>query len=214
LSFIVQCYYRTRGKELPGNYNSALLSELFKEQSYRWASLSEEHVHDILAITSKWAKRAIARLVLEDSLRVEVTAILEAWFEKTEQSALDELELLLADERRSPLTYNHYYTDNVQKWRLETQRVSLKSAATKAFAQLSDGRFVSTSKDIDALVSTIETRITVNMDEQACKEARNELSAYYKVSTLRHQVTSFGCAYSQHPGCNEDLCGQRRPAGD
>lgn len=38
-------------------------------------------------------------------------------------------------------------------------------------------------EDINGFVAAIESKITVDMDEQACKEALIELHAYYKVRT-------------------------------
>ncbi|KAH7115498.1 hypothetical protein B0J13DRAFT_459625, partial [Dactylonectria estremocensis] len=36
--------------------------------------------------------------------------------------------------------------------------------------------------EIEKFVSALQSRITVNMDEQACNEALTELHAYYKVA--------------------------------
>jgi hypothetical protein len=37
-------YSHTRGRELPGNYNHALLAELFHFQSKRWEQLAGDHI--------------------------------------------------------------------------------------------------------------------------------------------------------------------------
>lgn len=97
-----------------------------------------------------------------------------------------ELEKLSEDEKGSPLTYNHYYTDNVQKSRLNAQKTAVRTAIAQVTEQDWRGKLhISNHQDdIDRFVSAIESRITVDMDEQACKEALTELDAYYKVGGL------------------------------
>ncbi|KAF5120275.1 Interferon-induced GTP-binding protein Mx [Metarhizium anisopliae] len=179
-------YARTRGRELPGNYNWALLSELFHEQSRRWPSIAEDHVQSVLNIALQWIDQAVARLIPEERLRFEVKSILQDWLDTAEQLALAELEKLTEDEKGSPLTYNHYYTDNVQKSRLDAQKTAVRTAIAQVTEQDWHGKLhISNHQDdIDRFVSAIESRITVDMDEQACKEALTELDAYYKVGGL------------------------------
>ncbi|KFH42507.1 Interferon-induced GTP-binding protein Mx-like protein [Hapsidospora chrysogenum ATCC 11550] len=180
--WVKQAYSRTRGRELPGNYNSALLAELFQEQSRPWTHIAEAHIYDVLGIASQWIRLANERLVHEESLRREIDAMLREWLENTEKLALDELNKLIDDERRSPLTYNHYYTDNIQKARLDTQKTAVKNAVNLVAAQDWHGKLhiSNVQNDIDRFVSSIGSRITVDMDEQACHEAKTELDSYYK----------------------------------
>ncbi|RFU80662.1 interferon-induced gtp-binding mx [Trichoderma arundinaceum] len=180
--WVKQAYLRTRGKELPGNYNSALLAELFHEQSQRWSSIAESHIHDILKIVSQWLRLAVERLIQEESMRNEIHGILEEWLETTEDLALEELERLIEDERRAPLTYNHYYTDNVQKSRLDAQKKAVRKAINAEHDYRGQLHINNITDDIERFVSAIGSRVTVDMDEQACEEAITKLHAYYKVS--------------------------------
>jgi hypothetical protein len=97
---------------------------------------------------------------------------------------LEELSKLIEDERRSPLTYNHYYTDNIQKARLDTQKTAVKNAVSLVASEDWHGKLhiSNVQNDIDRFVSSIGSRITVDMDKQACHEAKTELDSYYKVS--------------------------------
>ncbi|POR34376.1 Interferon-induced GTP-binding protein Mx-like protein, partial [Tolypocladium paradoxum] len=174
----------SKGKELPGNYNAALLAELFHEQSRRWRGIAEVHVHDVLHIVSKWTRCAVRNLIHEEKLRGEVGTILEDWLENTEQLALQELANLIEDERRSPLTYNHYYTDNVPNSRLDNQRTAVENAIRPVTAQDWNGKLhISNNQyDVEKFMSAIGSKITVDMDEQTCNEAMTQLDAYYKVA--------------------------------
>lgn len=47
-----------------------------------------------------------------------------------------------------------------------------------------NGKFhvINSSAEIDKLVTSLQDRVIVDMTKQACSEAQNDLSAYYKVS--------------------------------
>jgi hypothetical protein len=64
---------RTRGREFPGNYNYALLSELFHEQSSRWQSIAEGHVAKVNQVVTAFVEMALLRLICEDNVRREVS---------------------------------------------------------------------------------------------------------------------------------------------
>ncbi|EHA47155.1 dynamin GTPase [Pyricularia oryzae 70-15] len=63
---MVQVYLRTRGRELPGNYNHVLLAELFLEQSSRWLPIATAHVESIIAIVTGWLQHATRVVLPED----------------------------------------------------------------------------------------------------------------------------------------------------
>ncbi|EHK19640.1 uncharacterized protein TRIVIDRAFT_156714 [Trichoderma virens Gv29-8] len=180
--WVKEAYSRTKGKELPGNYNSALLAELFHEQSRRWPTIAVSHLHNILNIVSEWIQLAVERLIPEESMRTQVHAMLQEWLEDIEKNALGELEKLVQDERRSPLTYNHYYTDNVQKARLDAQKRAVEKAVSAERDSHGKLHISNVQVDIQKFIAAIGSRITVDMDEQACNEAITELDAYYKVA--------------------------------
>jgi len=176
-------YERTRGTELPGNYNPVLLAELYREQSQPWITMAKKHVQNTVVMTRQWVRSAGSRLIREEGLRGEVEVIFDQWLSGAESQALEELNKLVADEQRHPLTYNHYYTDNVQKSRQDAQKRALRRALNLVTEEDWNGKLhISNNRlDIDRFVSALEARITVDMDKQACSEALNELNAYYKV---------------------------------
>ena len=110
-----------------------------------------------------------------------------------------ELTRLLEDERQQPITYNHYYTENVQKSRKDATRKLIK----KAIAENETMEQYVTKIDGVKLLASLEHQIVVNMDEQACTEALAGLQAYYKVCTPRFVLLS----PADHTGGIEDVCG-------
>ncbi|EHK49618.1 hypothetical protein TRIATDRAFT_50358 [Trichoderma atroviride IMI 206040] len=183
MQWVKQIYIRTRGRELPGNYNAALLAELFREQSIQWPDISESHLHDILKTVAQWIQIAVERLIPDDSMRDQVHTILKDWLENAETNALGELGKLIEDEQRTPLTYNHYYTDNVQKARVDIEKKAMEKVLRAELENhgysLRDGSF-SVAKE--KLIAAIGSNVTVDMDEQACNNAILELRSYYKVA--------------------------------
>ncbi|KAL7808701.1 P-loop containing nucleoside triphosphate hydrolase protein [Trichoderma gracile] len=181
MQWVKKAHSRTRGKELPGDYNSALLAELFLEQSCRWPGIAKSHVHSIVDLVANWIKLAVGNLHPEKSIETQIQAILQEWLEDAEKNALEELGKLVDDERRGPLTYNHYYTDNVQKARLDEQR-KVAQDAVLAEKDYYGKILLDSSQKVKDFVEKLGPKIVVDMDQQACNEAITQLDAYYKVA--------------------------------
>ena len=101
-------------------------------------------------------------------------------------TASAELEVLIEDERQQPITFNHYYTDNVQKAR-QSDSQDLISTVIQDAANNDYGGALHTSNngiDMQRLIKALQRRVIVDIDKQACAEARAGLDAYYKVSQL------------------------------
>ncbi|KAF9876541.1 dynamin [Colletotrichum karsti] len=185
LSWVLETYRDTRGRELPGNYNHILLAELFHEQSSPWRSIAESHLDAVSHSISKWVHQAVSRLFPEERLRADVNTLCQGRLENARRNAYDELRKLLEDEEQHPITYNHYYTDNIQKARNDCQRNAIQNALKETAKQwaASDGKLdTSNNFEMARFISTLQPKICVDMDMQACEEALAGLNAYYKVS--------------------------------
>ncbi|KAI7081032.1 hypothetical protein KC356_g9344 [Hortaea werneckii] len=120
----------------------------------------------------------------EERIRLEISKQVHEHLAIHMSEAEKELGHLLEDEQQQPITYNHYYTDNIQKARQDASRDSInkivKDTADEDFhgaMHISNNGF-----DVKRLVSALQKRVIVNMDEQACSEVRAGLDAYYKVA--------------------------------
>ncbi|KAI1375986.1 putative dynamin GTPase [Hypoxylon crocopeplum] len=181
--WIRSVYEKTRGLELPGNYNHIFLAELFHEQSSRWPAIAEKLVQKVAEMVCKWIGQGISDTVPDDHVRHEVLGLCIIRFRGTERLATEELEKLINDERKQPITYNHYYTDNIQKWRNESTEKILKPALSEAVG-LEGTRPIHGNKTerVERVSHELQTKIVVNMVEQACNEAEMALNSYYKVA--------------------------------
>lgn len=127
------------------------------------------------------------------------------------RDANEELAKLWHDESQQPLTYNHYYTDNIQKARNEVARKVLKKAMDETTSRDYNGRvhISNNSIDIQTFLTSLQNRTVVNMDEQACSEAKASLLAYYKVKLLSTAVERVGkSGTDRRIGCAQNVCGQ------
>jgi len=53
MDWVREVLVRTRGKELPGNFNPLLVGELFWEQSSKWQKMAEHHIEDVADVCSQ-----------------------------------------------------------------------------------------------------------------------------------------------------------------
>ncbi|KAH9427484.1 hypothetical protein MCOR02_012115 [Pyricularia oryzae] len=183
-NWVKKVYLRTRGRELPGNYNHVLLAELFLEQSSRWLPIATAHVESIIAIVTRWLQHAIRVVLPEDKLRGDVLAICYQWMEDAGNNALMEFDKLKKDEQRQPITYNHYYIDNIQKSRHGFLREAVEGAIKNTASSDYHGKLHVSNipMDIEKFLEAMKRKVNVDMDDQACAESMAGLEAYYKVA--------------------------------
>lgn len=178
-----QIYDQTRGQELPGNYNLALLTELFHGQSLRWTEIAREHVVVVSRIVSRFVNATLTYTIKDVKVRENIWRLVSLTLEENFQAAEHELERILEDESRQPITYNHYYTDNIQNARIESSKSLIENSVRDAIDNDWNGtlHLDNTERDCVKLLSSLKKRVIVDMKEQACSEARTDLIAYYKV---------------------------------
>jgi len=125
-------------------------------------------------------------------MRREIVLLANNRLEEGKILANDELQKLLADERRQPITYNHYYTDNIQNARESSMKDAMQKAMRAVVENDWNGKFhVNNSPvELEKVLASLQKRVIVNMDDQACAEAMGGLQAYYKASPIRSPAMS------------------------
>lgn len=113
---------------------------------------------------------------MEPRLQDNVQQIIFSTLKINIHAALEELEKICEDEKLQPLTYNHYFTDNIQKDRLQDVREDIKKVVHD---NDEDEDYSSLKQDLNNVITGHLTE--VDMRIQACKEAKSALDAYYKV---------------------------------
>ena len=107
---------RTRGRELHGTFNPMIVADLSPEQSTPWEPITLRHVERV------WqAAKGFLGLAAE---HIADAATSKALFQKVFEPALSQLlaaltgkthELLAPHQKSHPITYNHYFTETLQK---------------------------------------------------------------------------------------------------
>ena len=135
---------RSRGCELPGNFNPLIISQLFWEQSVHWKDLAQRHI-DKVSTNCK----AFVDVVLQEAAPSDIRARLSGFcvdsaLEQSLQAAKDELDKIMADKGRHPMTYNQvsstYYTPpscNSYANRLSISPRNLKISASPSLRRYS-----------------------------------------------------------------------------
>ena len=179
---------RTRGRELPGTFNPMIVGDLFFAQSQPWANLVHNYMDQIIA-----AARATVELILahsadasttESLLREIINPALEGCVEKLRQKVE---EVLRPHQRGHPITYNHYFTDTIQKARTDHAKKQESKILYSFFGRKT--RFAAYSPpsedvDIEKLLEALNPETEGSMDRFACSEATYCMEAYYKVKRL------------------------------
>ncbi|EOD51026.1 putative dynamin family protein [Neofusicoccum parvum UCRNP2] len=168
----------SRGQELPGCFSPSLLHMLYWEQTSRWGNISsfyvEEYAHSIVhafvrAIVQHVMPKDAADRVWEEILEPSLTSLLE--------NALAELDSIIADTRRAPMTYNNYYTDLVQQIRNAKRLANLRSIVESRSFPYNNKKVV----DVNTLVDTFKHDVPEpDMDTFTSEDALDCLLALYK----------------------------------
>jgi hypothetical protein len=160
-----------------------VLSELFHEQCSRWGDISRDHLRRVSSIVDNFVRAALDHVIVDEQVRINVKRRVQQSLDAGLQKARRELCALLSDEEAHPITYNHYYTDNIQHARADAAKKSLQISMDHAITNEWKGKLhvSNTQVDLEKLFSSLKNRVNVDMIEQACEESLADLNAYYKV---------------------------------
>lgn len=175
---------RTRGRELPGTFNPMIVVDLFRQQSAHWEEIARDH------ITTVWqdAKTCLTFALKHVADGATSAALLRTVFEPALKELLEGLqtktsELLKSHQQGHPITYNHYFTENLQKGRNQRSRDACTQIIKSFFNVSALGTSVDlgSSVNLEKLVTALVDRTEPDMNRFACSEAMDCMQAYYKV---------------------------------
>ncbi|RPA92075.1 dynamin family protein [Choiromyces venosus 120613-1] len=179
---------RTRGRELPGTFNPMVVADLFLEQSTPWEAITRSHIEKV------W--KAAKAFLSFTATYIADAATSKALFQKIFKPALNQLlgilnakttELLTPHQKSHPITYNHYFTEALQKVRGERSKNEYTRIIQNFFGVVSLDlvHLASQHKDLRPLVAALVQRTEPDMNRFACSEALDCMEAYYKVALKR-----------------------------
>jgi len=192
---VVERMRRSRGRELPGTYNPLIIGDLFYLQSRPWESITTACVNQLL----EDVQRAIVPMLRNVLDEITITGLSDHVL----NPALDEIEeslrsmakeLLKPQQSGHPITYNHYFTDSVQKARADHLRKSMTDRLKKFFRlQYPEEESVPQKRSfrMDQLIEALTIETDANMEHFAASEAVDCMQAYYKVFQTRETPPFF-----------------------
>ncbi|KAL2290453.1 hypothetical protein FJTKL_15553 [Diaporthe vaccinii] len=190
ITHIQNLMFRTRGRELPGTFSPMIVEDLFREQCRPWEGILNGHVDTVSAAARKLLNLVCEHIADDTTSQLIMWEIVEPALEditKALQSKADEL--LEPHKNGHPITYNHYFTETLQKVRDERLMDEVRS--TLAYWLDKDEHELDTSNcrlqgtfDVRGLMKALASRSEPDMDRFAASEALDCMEAYYKVSSV------------------------------
>ncbi|KAI9660454.1 MAG: hypothetical protein M1821_009804 [Bathelium mastoideum] len=182
--WVLKILKRSRGRELPGNFNPMLIAHLFWEQSEPWQELAQKHIEALADKCSKFL-RLVLESVAADDIRSRIWEHkIEPALEKALAASRVELGKILDDKKRHPITYNHYYTTTLQMKRNERFKSMMSEVFNTETGWARRGEQVhDTAPHISlAKLQEVIERIIIcqDMDEFSVEQALDSQRAYYK----------------------------------
>jgi hypothetical protein len=109
-------YHTSRGFEL-GTFDSSILATTIKAQSSKWTKLALVYMSDIVALTHGFITKLLALICMDERVTRELISTLTDGLIGRYLTALNHVRFLLGVERvGTPMTLNHYFNDNLEKW--------------------------------------------------------------------------------------------------
>lgn len=164
-------YRDSRGAELPGTVNPAVLENMFRQQSSPWEKIAQDYVEKASSKISDFIRMSLERIVVDDEVRASLMSQIVRRQTTTSTRAMEILSTILSDERGGILqTVNHYFADTLAETRQE-----------RVMARLS-------SLDLEGVpmnVTDVLRGIHLSNEEQAINDIHDILKAYYKLALKR-----------------------------
>ncbi|CAI7626522.1 unnamed protein product [Penicillium pancosmium] len=136
---VVRILNGCRGRETPEIFNPALISQLFWEQSERWDEIARDHIDTVAESCTHFVLRLMDHLAPPDIKdRLLGFAVLLPVLQNPRETALNELNSIIQDNKRHPMTYNHYFTDDWQSVQEERLHTLVKHSASEAMVKAYD----------------------------------------------------------------------------
>jgi hypothetical protein len=184
---------RSRGYELPGTFQPMLISHLFWEQSQPWELIATEHISKVARACKDFVYIVIGHAAPPEFKSKLTSLSVDAALASCLTAAKDELRKILKDKARHPSTYNHYFTDTIQKTRQRKFRKITKDATAASQEPVNRGGFQpQLSVNPVWLEKNMSAAIEPDMDVFSSQEALDTQRAYYKVlSTPFHSISRY-----------------------
>lgn len=113
--WLLTVFYDNRGFEL-GTFNPSILATVMKKQTVKWVDISLGVVSDVIVMVHGFIQTALQCICSDEDICRALSNTLYDELLIRYQKAIDNTEFLIEVQNSStPMTLNHYFSDNVQK---------------------------------------------------------------------------------------------------
>lgn len=114
MEWLENVYRSFRGFEM-GTFHTSLMPIMWKKQSAKWDKLALGYASDIVSITHTYICDLLKEICEDDRVRGGLLSIMMDQLTERYKRAIDHTRFILQVER-TPMTANHYFADNLEKW--------------------------------------------------------------------------------------------------
>ena len=182
---------KSRGRELPGLFNPLIIGDLFYEQAEPWKGLVDTCSAKIQEAVKLCLDLTLGHVTDEntrDGLDRIVFAPAVEDYVKQLGSKIDEI--MKPHRGGHPITYNHCFTETVQKARRDHEARKIADTLKSFFGLHGHAPWGHVSNqqsiDIERLAKELSQTAEPDMERFASSEATDCMQAYYKVRGVNH----------------------------
>ncbi|PGH20399.1 hypothetical protein AJ80_03544 [Polytolypa hystricis UAMH7299] len=182
---VVGILERSRGREMLGTFNPMLISHLFWEQSKSWEIIARDHIAMVAATCKMLLLDVLDHVAAPEVKNRLVSLTVLPALKHACEAALNELKNIIEDKKRHPMTYNHYFTDTLQKIQHKRFARDVEQLAEDATVRIEEKicykeyekkNYINPTTFHDKLHGVIEQ----DMDTFSAEQALDAHDAYYK----------------------------------
>lgn len=179
----IRTSYRTsRGAELPGTVNPAVLEGLFRQQAASWEPIAKDYLANVNKAVLGHIKRSCKDLITDNTIRKRIGDRNKRAVGKSFQLASAQLDQILADEMGGILqTTNNYFAENLAKNRHDRVLIRLQKFLAPMEQTAEGGIPAYVGLNLDDLIK----RTHLSNEDSAVYDIHDILKAYYKVAMKR-----------------------------
>ena len=114
--WLTEIYKTSRGFEL-GTYDCSIVPIIWKQQTANWNDIALGYISDIICIVHRFHSDMIRSCCSDERVLAGVNSVLSEHLIQRYWRAINHVKFVLYTERDgTPLTANHYFADNLEKW--------------------------------------------------------------------------------------------------
>ena len=183
IEWVSNAVTRTRGHDLPGNFNPLVISELFWEQSSKWHLFAQAHIKQTSSVCRSFLEDLLRQKAPQDIFYRVWPRIMDE-IRARESHAMKELDKIWTDTTSYVINYSHDYSDSIKKSQSERRKGLMPdyiSRATRVHSYPSYTDPSATSIDGDRVLNMYHDQINSDIDTQSSEEVLGCVIAIYRV---------------------------------